>query len=343
MSAMVTRRRFLKAAAALPVAGALAGRAAEAREPSVILLAAPGAADSFYQEMRREILDFHVGFVRAVGDREPVLLMADKWTRDELGDRVPANRVLATEVGDIWLVDFAPIQAGDRLVKFLYRPNYISPAAAGWIEDWFMLWLRETGIETTRLLVKLDGGNLVYDGMGQAVTSEQLYVDNPDYEPHELRNILQRNLGLDRLAVVPRVPGDITGHADGMVAWLRRDLLAVSAFGEPLRSEVLGALTRDLPGVTLVEVPFAPTDRHWRGWPDATGIYVNALTTERGFYLPVFDVPADAAALAAFRELAPKPLVPIDASGVAIMGGAVRCLSWYLTGEPAARLLDTAA
>ena len=193
-----------------------------------------------------------------------------------------------------------------------------------------MLWLRETGIETTRLLVKLDGGNLVYDGMGQAVTSEQLYVDNPEYEPHELRNILQRNLGLDRLAV-------------GMVTWLRRDLLAVSAFDEPLRSEVLGALARDLPGVEPVEVPYAPTDRQWRGWPDATGIYVNALTIERGFYMPVYDVPADEAALAAFRELAPKPLVPIDASSVAIMGGAVRCLSWYLTGEPAARLLDTAA
>ena len=336
----MTRRRFLEAAAALPVVGALAGRIAEAREPSVIVLAAPGAADSFYQELRRDILDFDIGFLRAVGDREPILLMADKWTRDELGDSVPASRVLPMEVGDIWLVDIAPVQAGNDMVKFLYRPNYISPAAAGWIEDWFMLWLRETGIETTRLLVKLDGGNLVYDGLGQAVTSEQLYVDNPEYEPHELRAILQRSLGLDRLAVVPRVPGDITGHADGMVTWLRHDLLAVSAFDEPLRSEVLGGLARDLPGVALAEVPYAPTDRQWRGWPDATGVYVNALATDSGFYLPVYDVSADDAALAAFRELAPKPLVPIDASSVAIMGGAVRCLSWYVTGEPAARLLD---
>lgn len=339
---MVTRRRVLQGAAALPLmATGLAARAAPADGASAIVLAAPSAYDGYYRELRREILEFDAEFLGSAGAREPVLLLADRKTRSELGDRVPSRRIISEEVGDIWLVDFAPVQADGNLVKFLYRPNYLEASTARWIDGWFRRWMRKTGIESTALDIVLDGGNVVYDGEGQAIITEQLYVDNGSHDPEELRNLIRRALSLDRLAVIPRAPNDITGHADGMVKWLRPDLLAVSAYDEPLRSQVLAALGRDLPGVELIEVPYAPTGGAWRGWPSAGGIYVNALSTRRGFYLPVFGLPADDEAIETFGRLAPQPVVAVDSSQVAIMGGAVHCLSWYVTGEPAARLLAT--
>jgi len=340
----VTRRRVLEAGALLPVMAAAGGiaRARATDEPSAILLAAPPVHDDYYRERRREILDFHVGFARRAEEREPVLVITDAASKREFGDRLAPGRTLAGTAADIWLVDFAPVQAAGRLVKFVHRPNYLDNATGRWIDRWFRRWLEEIGIEFRTLDLVLDGGNLVYDGASQAVVTEQVLVDNRGERAETLRDDLRRALGLDRLAVIPREPGDITGHADGMVKWLHPGLLAVSSYDEPLRSKVLGALSRDFPGVELIEVPYAPTQGLWRGWPTASGDYVNALTTERAFYMPVYGLPADDAAVAAFTRISTREVVAIDASGVSVMGGAVHCLSWYVTGEPAARLLAAA-
>ncbi len=326
----------------MAAAGGIA-RARAADGPGAILLAAPPVHDDYYRALRREILDFHVGFSRRAEPRDPVLVIADEATRRDLGGRLPAGRLLDGAPADIWLVDFAPVQAAERLVKFVHRPDYLDNATARWIDRWFREWLGGIGIEFQAIDLVLDGGNLVYDDAGQAVVTEQVLRDNRGERPEALRETLKRALGLDRLAVIPREPGDITGHADGMVKWLHPGLLAVSRYGEPLRSKVLGALERDLPGVALVEVPYAPTEGRWRGWPSASGDYVNALSTARALYAPVFGLPEDDAALAAFRRIAPQEVVAIDASKVAVMGGAVHCLSWRVVGEPAARLLAAAA
>ena len=133
--------------------------------------------------------------------------------------------------------------------------------------------------------------------------------------------------------------GGITGHADGMVAWVDAGTLAVACYPEPFRSAVLSRLEAALPDVALVEIPEIPTNRMWRGWPSAAGIYANGFATPYSFFLTVYDMDTDAAAVATLDALTDKPVIPVPCAGVAHMGGTVRCLTWVLSGAPTARLL----
>ncbi len=107
----------------------------------------------------------------------------------------------------------------------------------------------------------------------------------------------------------------------------------------PFRSAVLSRFEAALPEVALVEISDTPTDRMWRGWPSAAGIYANGFATPYSFLLSVYDIEAGAAAVAALDALTDKPVIPVPCAGVAHMGGAPRCLTWVLSGAPAAHLL----
>ncbi len=341
-----TRRHILSAIAALGagVAGAgttlpLSRGARAATGETVIVIAAPRHGEEYYAEVYGALLTYCAEFVAAVTGPETVLVLVDRQTRTRLADRVPAENLMPSPIDDIWIRDFAPIRVADVMVKFSYRPQYLSDAIAGWVENSWFRWQAKVGFEPVMTDIVLDGGNLVADEIRQAVTTERLFEDNPSRTPDELVDELKRLLSVERVAVLPQVEGDITGHADGMVAWIDAGTLAVARYPEPFRSAVLLRLEAALPDMALVEIPDTPTDRMWRGWPSAAGIYANGFATPYSFFLPVYDMAADAAAVAALDALTDKPVIPVPCAGVAHMGGAVRCLTWVLSGASAARLL----
>ena len=340
-----TRRHVLSGIAALSAgiagAGAVAPRrsAQAATGETVIVIAAPRDGEEYYAELYPELLTYCARFVAAVTGPETVLVLVDRQTETRLAGRVPAENLMTCPIDDIWIRDFAPIRVADRMVKFSYRPQYLSAAIAGWVENSWLRWQRKVGFEPVTTDIVLDGGNLVADEVRQAVTTERLFEDNPSRAPDELVDELKRLLLVERVAVLPQVAGDITGHADGMVAWIDAQTLAVARYPEPFRSAVLAPLEAALPGVALVEIPDTPTDRMWRGWPSAAGIYANGFATPYSFFLPLYDMAADDEAVAALDALTDKPVIPVPCAGVAPMGGAVRCLTWVLSGAPAAHLL----
>ena len=63
---------------------------------------------------------------------------------------------------------------------------------------------------------------------------------------------------------------------------------------------------------------------------DATGIYVNALTTPNAIYIPVYDLAADEEAIAIFESYSDREIIPIYMGGVALLGGSLNCLSWCI-------------
>ena len=342
----LTRRTLLKGfgtaalgASALGLAGSPIERAAALGGETVIVIVAPQHGDPYYAEVRRALLSYCATFVAAVTGPERVIVVADRQTRTELVSRIPGENLLTGNIGDIWIRDFGPVGGAANSVKFSYRPQYLSAATAGWVESSYLKWQRKIGFEPVTTDVVFDGGNLVCDDISQAVTTERLYEDNPNASPDELVETLKRLLSLERVAVLPQIAGDITGHADGMVAWLDPSTLAVASYEEPVRSTVLSRLDAALPGVRKVEIPDAPTGRMWRGWPSAAGIYANGFATAHSVFIPVYDMPADDDAVAAFAALTDKPVIPVPCAGVAHMGGAVRCLTWVLRGAEADRLL----
>ncbi len=312
---------------------------ADGRE--LIVLSAPGARDPYYADDYEGILDFQVRFASAVLGQDNVVVLADRATVKNLKGRLPEDVLLPASIPDIWIRDFAPVSAG-KMVRFAYRPSYLKGADARHIQAGFDRFARRQGLrfETSRLV--LDGGNLVDNGAGKAVVTSRFLEDNPGLSPVEAAAALKSALGLSALAIVPEEEGDATGHADGMAMWASPGTLLLNRYDEPFRGRVLAALEEGLPGIEVVEVEavFSPEVRD--GFASACGLNVNAVTTERFIYVPVFGHPADGAFLERLRLHTGKEAIPINAESVCPLGGSVRCLSWQVTGENARRLIEAA-
>ncbi len=307
----------------------------------LIVISAPSVNDPYYADDFEAILDFDIRFAAAVLGRDNIVVLADRETMPRLAGKLPGDILLRASVPDIWIRDFAPVSPG-RPVRFSYRPRYLKPADARFIQAGFDLFARRRGLRFAAAGLVLDGGNLVDNGEGRAVVTSRVLEDNPGLTPGEAAAVLKSALGLSRLAIIPEEEGDATGHADGMVVWASADTLLLNRYDEPFRSTVLAALEEGLPGVGVVEVEaiFSPEVRD--GFASACGLNVNAVTTERFIYVPVFGHPADGEFLETLRRHTDREVVPVNAESVCSLGGSVRCLSWQVTGENARRLIEAA-
>jgi agmatine deiminase len=308
---------------------------------SLVLTVAPSVAAGHYRQFFDELVGFLGRLVEASHPDDLVLVVVDPDTRPLIGDRIPAGNLLAGSIPDIWVRDFGPVRTAAGTFKFRYRPDYLDPHHARTIEDAFMLWFDTVGLEAELIELVLDGGNFVYNGADSAIVTERILRDNPSHSRQEICREMGTRLGLARLVIIPEGPREKTGHADGMVVWLSEELLGVARFQEPIRSGVLRALEKALPGVTLVELPFAPTGEMWEGWLSAGGVYVNALSTDNALYLPQFGLEADLEALRAYRSHASRQVIPVRTGQEVRLGGSIRCLTWEISGPEAHRVIES--
>ncbi|MEM7348347.1 MAG: agmatine deiminase family protein [Chloroflexota bacterium] len=312
--------------------------------PSVIVLALPSVEQiDYYHDFFDDIVMFCERFVAATHPQDIALIVVDEDTYPDVADYLPSENLRIGHIPDIWIRDFAPIRTRAGNFQFRYTPQYLDRDESDWVETEFKRWFDETGLSVKSIPLILDGGNFNYNGYDRAITTERLLVDNPDYTRQEILSILKETLGLSHIALLPEVPGDVTGHSDGMVKWLDRHCVAVSSYPEPLRTQVMRALKAGLGNdITLIEFPYVPEEEmHVDGWPSAKGVYVNALTTPYAIYIPHFGLAEDVMATNLYQQYATKPVIPVKVGKEVDLGGTVRCLTWAVEGVDAQQLLKT--
>ena len=270
----------------------------------------------------------------------------------------PPVAAAAAAVRDVWLRDFAPVQfTGATVVQFRYQPSYLGRREARRIQEPFARWVQQAlgqAMVVESPLV-LDGGNVVLEpgaGSPRCVVTERVLRDNPGQTEASVGAALVQ-LGAAAVCVIPEEPGDSTGHADGMVAWLAPGVLAVNQLDQAGSGKRLHQTVRERlraafgDSVLLVDLPYHPTNQSWRGFADASGDYANIVVLQPGgtALLPSFGADAqdaaaaeDAAAAQVVAAHAAGAVIPVDCSRVARMGGAVRCLTWSVYGTVADRL-----
>ena len=153
-----------------------------------------------------------------------------------------------------------------------------------------------------------------------------------------MRNAVIWSRGLDRTCCFFRKG---LHHIDGICNFLSPGVVALSNFSDVAQYSNFSArlVAAFGPALTIVPFPYAPTADVWAdGFESAVGIYVNFARASNALFLPVFGTPLDQLALDVAAAHSDKPVVAVNASSVAIMGGSVRCLSSYLWGSPAAVL-----
>ena len=332
----------------LPAAGAATPPAPSndenAPDRALIVLAAPAADDAYYRAYRRDILDFQVAYAKSILGRDNVVVLCDRPTLAELAGELPDDVLLVGPMRDVWMRDFTPVMPA-RPVLF----RYSAAAQAGkqldadWVQAGFTRYAKYCGLEFRRCPYVLDGGNFVDDGGARAILTDRFLADNGLGKTQAVA-VLREELGVKQVAILPADPEDRLAHADGMAAFIASNVVAVTRYDEPFRTAVLGELRAAFPDVDIVEIESPP------GGPPAAdaafgsahGLYVNATVTDRHIYVPIFGIPADAAALERFRARTDREVVPVDAHKVAALGGSVRCLSGQMKGENARKLIEAA-
>lgn len=141
---------------------------------------------------------------------------------------IPLRTIPGTK--DIWCQDYMPIQvAEDRFVQFRYSPDYLGGRykplrADGEIGPALAI---TRGCERSEIV--LDGGNVV-GWADKVIVCDKLFAENPRCKPSELLRRLEDLLGVEQVIVIPTEPGDVVGHADGVVRFVDAGTAVINCF-----------------------------------------------------------------------------------------------------------------
>ena len=236
---------------------------------------------------------------------------------------------------DIWIRDWGCVEG----VFFRYAPDYakglysraaVTRAICG-LHARLHTQLGEPFCFRLSCLV-LDGGNLIHNGT-VAIVTQKVFRDNPHLSRCEIERAICW-LGFERVVFIPNEPGDEIGHADGMCRFLNKRTLLVndyasasmSAFGRKLGC-VLRAAKLD---AELVPFPWFYRSGRSDGVPSAVGCYMNFLHLAQGIILPSFAHRLDERAHEVIASLVKRPVVSIEATPLAKLGGVFNCISLTL-------------
>ena len=232
---------------------------------------------------------------------------------------------------DIWCRDYMPIQvAADRFVQFKYDPRYLqSKKDKETITDVDGV-CEAMGIVPVKSKIRLDGGNVVTSG-SKAIITDRIFKENPRFGQKRLVEELEELLQVKRVIIIPECPGDMTGHADGLVRFSHSsgpdtDMVYVSdlAYSCP---RYFPKLCSALAQAALIPIPIPCDSPKKYDGVDATGTYINYLQVGKFVFYPVFG-PKNASVSKVFSRLFGSDAVPIEAGKLARKGGVLHCISW---------------
>jgi agmatine deiminase len=239
---------------------------------------------------------------------------------------------------DIWVRDFLPVQsAKGRFAKFRYAPEYLRGFDHLRTPDEVcsrLPFLR--GLRFSPL--RLDGGNLVASRR-LAIVTDRIFQLNRGRSQAAVCDMLCDLLEVPRCLVIPPEPGDLFGHADGVVRFLDETSVVINdyrredpGYGGRLHATLAGA------GLHVEVLPYRPGGTARNGVPSAVGNYTNFVRVGRFVVVPAYDLPEDDVARCRLQTLLPEAqVVSLPSRDLARRGGVLHCISWTIRLPGAAR------
>lgn len=316
----------------------------------LIVLAAPLSADGYYAPVADDIFDFHVAYAKAIAANDDVLILTDEESHADYAAALGEAHVLAAPMPDIWMRDFS-LSNASAPVMFRYTAAGQGGGAKGqqeadFVQNTLFAAMKSANLQYRKSSLLNDGGNFVDDYAGRAVVSRKFLRDNQLTEEAG-RAALKRESGAEHIAFIEADEQGGLEHADGVVAFIAPNVLVVNRYPEDkdYAAQLRADLQKGLPGVVIHDIvtPYDGDNIYDDAFGSACGLYTNMLVTPQRIYLPQFGIPEDEEALASLRQWTTKEIVPVDSARVCRMGGGVRCMSWQLRGDNAARLLAWAS
>ena len=128
------------------------------------------------------------------------------------------------EAPSIWLRDFMPLQRQDGgMVGFTYGCKYMHDFGEE-LFDPSEVWARYD-LKVNRLPIIADGGHFI-ETSRHWFASQAIFAENPNFLKSEINAMLTQALDKS-LRWLPPMPGDFTGHLDGVVRWFQGNVVLV--------------------------------------------------------------------------------------------------------------------
>jgi agmatine deiminase len=232
---------------------------------------------------------------------------------------------------DIWCRDYMPVQTGvNKFIQFDYFPDYcLSPKYIAKLTIQSDVRLNHP-MDAKHVELVIDGGNIVKSA-SHIILTEKVLKDNPKFSKESILAILKKELQIEHIHLIPQVPYDITGHADGMVRFMNdSDLLVADYSGGSKSWKARMDKALEKTGLNIIPFPAETTnEKNEDGDYTAKGVYINFMQIGNYILLPQFGLNMDEIALDYTKQLYPHDeVIPIDSNEIALDGGVLNCISW---------------
>lgn len=233
---------------------------------------------------------------------------------------------------DLWCRDYMPVQVAKRdYVQFTFDPSYYKGG------KWEHLLTDTEKVEVAaaphaslrRSPLVLDGGNLIRS-QNTVVLTERLLKENAMPREDVIVH-LRRMLQVEHVHLIPSLPYEVSGHADGMVRLLDDHTLLVADYhceSPSWKARYERALRNT--GLHLMPFPGVMTEvRNKEREYSALGCYINFAWIGDVVLFPQFDLPEDKEALKeAKRILKGNKVLAVPAAELAMYCGVLNCATW---------------
>ena len=151
-------------------------------EKQLIVVSLPD--NDYYKNSRDDIAYFVKDLAAKAADKDNVLVLfpkkflfsstGEKYGGFDFGD---AYVLPVTEPIDLWMRDFGLVLPNDP-VKFHYEPDYLKKVDSIWVDNSFRKLLSKYGGWGRESPLKVDGGNVVDNGIDKAIVTHRFIKKN---------------------------------------------------------------------------------------------------------------------------------------------------------------------
>lgn len=289
----------------------------------------------------------YAGVARAIAHFEPVTMIANpdhfEDARTRCGNTV---EVLAIEINDSWTRDTGPTYLVDGrggLAGVDWPFNNYGEIDPDYASDKLLAQrlLETSGARRFEAPIILEGGAIHTDGQGTLLTTENVVLNpnrNPGLTKADAEEVFRLHLGVDKVIWLEHALDiDSTdGHVDNLACFVRPGVVTALVAEDPADSqykalqENLARLRRakDAMGRPLEIIEIAQPAKIEFNGERLCASYINYYIANGGIVLPVFDDPADSAAIQAIEQAFPDhSVVPVPGIEVLRGGGCFHCIT----------------
>lgn len=254
-----------------------------------------------------------------------------KSLRDYLYHSGTSVSFVDQDMPSVWVRDYFPIQVDDKFVQFKFCDDYMSNELERYTSINYQSLFDRLFKPLVHVDLYLDGGNVVMNETTVIIT-DKVFKDNRYVSRDQIISMLTEAFNGRQIIFIGYDKYDITGHADGLVAFLDNDTLLMCDYSEvdkDLHKKNMKALEQFDP--VMIPTVCDEDEVPYKGWFSADNNYINFIGTKNCIILPTFgnlELEENIIELIRRHDSLDRPIYTVPISTLSRHGGGLHCITY---------------